>query len=105
MNASALSGAIEPKLRTALRVTAARKVELLRGLGLSEDDYSRLGYQVNPWYPAGMFYDEKPWRSDRYFGYGQTFDTNWNQIYKSARLSEPIAPTDELKRFASEKII
>ena len=19
-----------------------------------------LGYQVNPWYPAGMFYDEKP---------------------------------------------
>ena len=63
-----------------------------------------LGYQVNPWYPAGMFYDEKPWRSDRYTGYGQTFDTNWNQIYKSARLSEPIAPTDELKRFASHPI-
>jgi len=63
-----------------------------------------LGYQVNPWYPAGMFYDEKPWRSDRYTGYGQTFDTNWNLLYKSTRLSEPIAPTDELKRFASHPL-
>jgi heavy metal sensor kinase len=63
-----------------------------------------LGYQVNPWYVAGMFYDEKPWRSDRYTGYGQTFDTNWNLLYKSIRLSEPIAPTDELKRFASHPL-
>jgi hypothetical protein len=47
VNAGASSGAVEPKLRTALRVTAARKVELLRGLGISEEDYSRLGYQVD----------------------------------------------------------
>lgn len=63
-----------------------------------------LGYQVNPWYVAGMFYDEKPWRSDRYTGFGQTFDTNWNLLYKSTRLSEPITPTDELKRFASHPL-
>jgi heavy metal sensor kinase len=63
-----------------------------------------LGYQVNSWYPAGMFSEEKPWRSDRYTGYGQTFDTNWNLLYKSTRLSEPIAPTDQLKRFASHPL-
>ena len=62
------------------------------------------GYSVNPWYPAGMFYDDKPWRSDRYTGYGQTFDTNWNLLYKSTRLSEPITPTEELKRFASHPL-
>src|SRR5687768_11789920 len=59
-----------------------------------------LGAQVNPWYPAGLAVDEKPWRSDRYNGRGQIFDTNWNVTYKSARLDEPIAPTEELKRLA-----
>ncbi len=63
-----------------------------------------LGYQVNPWYLAGMFYDEKPWRSDRFTGYGQTFDTNWILLIKSKRLSEPIPPTEELKRFAAHDL-
>jgi hypothetical protein len=47
VNAGASAGAVEPKLRTVLRVTAARKTELLRGMGISEDEYSRLGYQVD----------------------------------------------------------
>jgi len=63
-----------------------------------------LGAQVNPWYPAGLAVDEKPWRSDRYIGFGQIFDTNWNVTYKSARLNIPIAPTEEVKRLASHPI-
>ncbi|HMJ90523.1 MAG TPA: ATP-binding protein [Candidatus Acidoferrum sp.] len=63
-----------------------------------------LGAQVNPFYPAGLAVDEKPWRSDRYNGRGQVFDTNWNVTYKSARLDEPIVPTEELKRLASHPI-
>jgi two-component system OmpR family sensor kinase len=60
-----------------------------------------LGQQVNPAYPTGIFYDERPWRSDRYFAFGQTFDTNWNLLYKSTRLVEPILPTEDLKRYAT----
>jgi two-component system, OmpR family, sensor kinase len=60
-----------------------------------------LGQQVNPAYPAGIIYDERPWRSDRYFAFGQTFDTNWNLLYKSTRLVEPIPPTEDLKRYAT----
>ena len=60
-----------------------------------------LGQQVNPAYPAGIFYDEKPWRSDRYFAFGQTFDTNWNLLYKSTRLVGPILPTEDVKRYAT----
>ena len=60
-----------------------------------------LGQQVNPAYPAGIFYDEKPWRSDRYFAFGQTFDTNWNLLYKSTRLVDPILPTEDVKRYAT----
>jgi heavy metal sensor kinase len=63
-----------------------------------------LGYQVNPSYPAGKYYYEKHWHSDRYTGYGQTFDTNWNLLWKSTRLSEPIVPTDELKRIANHPL-
>ena len=63
-----------------------------------------LGSQVNPHYPAGMATDERPWRSDRYTGFGQTFDTNWNVLYKTARLSQPILPTEELKRLASHPV-
>jgi heavy metal sensor kinase len=62
------------------------------------------GSQVNPWYPKGMAVDEKPWRSDRYISYGQIFDTNWNVLIRSTRLSEPIAPTEELKRLAAHLI-
>ena len=60
-----------------------------------------LGQQVNPAYPAGIFNDERPWRSDRYFAFGQTFDTNWNLLYKSTRLVDPILPTEDLKRYAT----
>ena len=61
-----------------------------------------LGHQVNPAYPAGIFYDEKPWRSDRFPQFWQTFDADWKQIYKSKSLSEPIVPTEQLKRLAAE---
>lgn len=63
-----------------------------------------LGQQVNPAYPAGIFYDEKPWRSDRYFAFGQTFDTNWNLLYKSTRLTEPILPTEDVKRYMTHPL-
>ena len=63
-----------------------------------------LGQQVNPAYPSGIFYDEKPWRSDRYFAFGQTFDTNWNLLYKSTRLAEPILPTEEVKRYMTHPL-
>ena len=63
-----------------------------------------LGSQVNPWFPAGLAVDEKPWRSDRYLGFGQTFDTNWNVLYLSKRLSAPIVPTEEIKRLASHPL-
>ena len=60
-----------------------------------------LGRQVNPNYPAGVFNDDKPWRSDRFIVFGQTFDANWKLLFKTTRLSEPIAPTEALKRFAA----
>lgn len=60
-----------------------------------------LGYQVNPWYPAGMLRNDRPWVADRYFGFGQTFDTNWNVLYKSARLTKPILPSEEVRRYAT----
>ena len=63
-----------------------------------------LGYQVNPAYPAGIFVNEKPWRADRYTGYGQTFDTNWNRLFVTPRLSQPIALTEEVKRFAGHPL-
>jgi len=60
-----------------------------------------LGAQVNPFFTKGLATDEKPWRSDRYLSFGQTFDADWNVLYMSARLSQPIAPTEEMKRLAS----
>jgi heavy metal sensor kinase len=60
-----------------------------------------LGGQVNPFFPKGLAVDEKPWRADRYLSFGQTFDTNWNVLYKSARLSQSIVPTEEMRRLAS----
>lgn len=63
-----------------------------------------LGRQVNPSYPAGIFNDDKPWRSDRYPGFWQTFDTNWNQLYKSITLAEPIPPTEEVRRLAANPL-
>jgi heavy metal sensor kinase len=60
-----------------------------------------LGGQVNPFYPKGLAVDEKPWRADRYLTYGQTYDTNWNVLYKSTRLSQSIVPTEEMMRLAS----
>ena len=60
-----------------------------------------MGAQVNPFFTKGLATDEKPWRSDRYISYGQTFDLDWNLLYKSARLSQPIVPTEEMRRLAS----
>jgi heavy metal sensor kinase len=60
-----------------------------------------LGYQVNPAYPAGILHNERPWTADRYYGFGQTFDTNWNVLYKSSRLVDPILPTEEVRRNAA----
>ena len=62
-----------------------------------------LGHQVNPAYPAGIFYDEKPWRSERFPQFWQTFDADWKQLFKSKGLSRPIAPTETLKRLAAER--
>ena len=62
-----------------------------------------LGHQVNPAYPAGIFYDEKPWRSERFPQFWQTFDADWKQLFKSKSLSEPIVPTEQIKRLAAEK--
>jgi heavy metal sensor kinase len=62
------------------------------------------GAQVNSTNPAWVSDDEKPWRSDRYTGFGQIFDTNWNLTFKSRRLSESIAPSAELKVLASHPI-
>ncbi len=63
-----------------------------------------LGSQVNPLFPTGLASDEKPWRGDRYTGFGQTFDAGWNVLYKSARLAQPIVPTEEIKRLASHPL-
>ena len=63
-----------------------------------------LGRQVNPSYPAGIFNDDKPWRSDRYSAFWQTFDASWKQLYKSRELSEPIPPTEEVKRRAANPL-
>lgn len=60
-----------------------------------------LGHQVNPAYPAGIFNDDKPWRSDRFDGFWQTFDADWKQLYKSKSLAEPIPPTEEMKRLTT----
>ena len=63
-----------------------------------------LGYQVNPSYPAGLLRNDRAWTSDRYVGFGQTFDTNWNLLYQSSRLTAPILPTEEVKRNAAHWI-
>ena len=63
-----------------------------------------LGSQVVPGSQPYVGSDERPWRGDRYTGFGQVFDANWNVIYRSKRLSETIAPTEELKRLASHPI-
>ena len=39
-----------------------------------------LGSQVNPTMPAAIMPDERPWRGDRYTGFGQTFDPEWNLL-------------------------
>jgi heavy metal sensor kinase len=62
------------------------------------------GAQVNSANPAWVSGDEKPWRSDRYTGFGQILDTNWNVLFVSRRLSEPIVPSDELKVLAGHPI-
>ncbi len=63
-----------------------------------------LGGQVNPAIPSVVRIDERPWRGDRYTGFGQTFDPDWKLLYRSKRLSETIAPTEELKRLAAHPI-
>ena len=63
-----------------------------------------LGSQVTSISPAAAVWDERLWRSDRYTGFGQTFDADWNVLYKSSRLSQPIAPTEELKRLAAHPL-
>ena len=63
-----------------------------------------LGAQVNPANPAWVSDDEKPWRSDRYTGFGQILDTNWNVTFKSRRLSDFITPSAELKILAGHPI-
>ena len=63
-----------------------------------------LGVQINPFFPKGMAVDEKPWRSDRYTSFGQTFDVDWKLLFKSARLASAIPPTEELKRYAAHPI-
>lgn len=63
-----------------------------------------LGYQVNPNNRFAVGGDDRVWRSDRYLSFGQTYDVDWNILYKSARLAEPIPPTDELKRLASHSL-
>jgi two-component system, OmpR family, sensor kinase len=62
------------------------------------------GAQANSVNPAWVTDDEKPWRSDRYTSFGQILDTNWNVLFKSRRLSEPIAPSAELKNLAVHPI-
>jgi heavy metal sensor kinase len=62
------------------------------------------GAQVNSTNPAWVSDDEKPWRSDRYTGFGQIFDTNWNVTFRSRRLSESIMPSTELRVLAGHPI-
>lgn len=59
-----------------------------------------LGYQVNPNLRTAVGGDDRVWRSDHYLTFGQTHDANWNLLYKSVRLAEPIPVTDEIKRIA-----
>ena len=63
-----------------------------------------LGSQVNPVSPFSVMTDDRPWRGDRYTGFGQTFDPEWNILYRSKRLSETVAPTEELRRLAAHPI-
>lgn len=63
-----------------------------------------LGSQVNPNKPTAVGGDDRVWRSDRHLTFGQTYDTNWTLLYKSARLAEPIPPTDEVKRLLNHSL-
>lgn len=63
-----------------------------------------LGTQVNPNMPSAVGGDDRVWRTDRYLSFGQTHDAQWKIVYKSARLAEPIPPTDELKRLAAHSL-
>ena len=81
----------------------ARQVVLGDADQFVRDKAYLLGAQVNPYFPKGMEVDERPWRADRYTGFSQTFDTNWNLNIMSVRLAKPILPTEELKRLATHQ--
>jgi len=63
-----------------------------------------IGAQVNPFFPKALAVDENPWHADRYIGFGQTFDAEWNLLYLSKRLSQPIAVTEQVKRLATHDV-
>jgi heavy metal sensor kinase len=47
---------------------------------------------------------DRDWRADPFTPYGQTFDLSWNPRFVSSRLSQPILPTDEIKRRAKHPL-
>lgn len=65
---------------------------------LLRDKAFLLGSQVNPNNRTAVGGDDRVWRSDRHVTFGQTYDSDWTLLYKSARLAEPIPTTDEVKR-------
>jgi signal transduction histidine kinase len=56
------------------------------------------GLSLNSINPAWVKNDPRNWDSRRYAIFGQTFDTNWNVLYRSPRMPSPIDPTERVRR-------
>lgn len=53
---------------------------------------------MNPANPAWMNHDPRDWESRRYRIIGQTFDLDWNVLYRSPKLNSPVEPTARVRR-------
>lgn len=56
------------------------------------------GLSINSINPSWVKNDPRNWDSRRYAIVGQTFDTNWNVLYRSPKLASPIEPTERVRR-------
>jgi heavy metal sensor kinase len=59
-----------------------------------------LAQAVNPRRLESVRFDERAWRDDRFTPFAQTFDLKWNLRFLSSRLSEPVLPSEEVRRHA-----
>jgi len=56
------------------------------------------GLGMNSANPAWVKNDPRNWESSRYWIIGQSFDTNWNLLYRSPKMGSPIEPTARARR-------